>query len=208
MSRKAVYCIATGRDQGEQIVRHLRAAGASGNDISVLFPDKPTTWPFAHEKGANTSEGATVGATPGGLVGGALGWLAGVGALAIPGIGPFVAAGPIIAALNGSADGATTGGIAEGLIGFGFGFDETEARRYEGRLKAGNVLISVHSRSSGEITRARRIFSDAGAEDIRDTGESSSAEKSGTPGDRPSAAPAAARADRRAGATGLEPLSF
>lgn len=173
MPRKAVCCIATGRDQGEQIVRNLRSAGTAGTDISVLFPDRPTTWPFAHERGTIPSERAKDGANPGCLVGGALGWLAGLGALAIPGIGPFVAAGPIIAALNSASDGIASGGIARGLIGFGFG--EAEARRYEDRLRAGNMLVSVHSGSAGDITRARRIFSDAGAEDIRDSGESSPA---------------------------------
>jgi len=111
----------------------------------------------------------------GGVVGGALGWLAGIGALAIPGAGPFIAAGPILAALSGAAVGATVGGIAGGLIGMGI--PELEAKRYEGKIKAGNILLSVHTENSEEIKAAEKIFKNAGAQDICTTGESTAPKK-------------------------------
>ncbi len=182
MSKRSVLCIATSRAQGELIVEQLRAARFSSNDISVLFPDKESTREFAHEKNTKAPEGAVAGASTGGLVGGALGWIAGIGALAIPGVGPFIAAGPILAALSGAAVGAAVGGIAGGLVGLGI--PEIEAKRYEGKVKAGNILISVHTESTEEINRAKGIFGKARAENICSTGESS------TPKDR--------RADARA----------
>jgi hypothetical protein len=171
MSNKSVFCIATSRNQAERIVEQLKDANFSNNDISVLFPDKDTTRDFAHEKNTKAPEGAVAGAGTGGVIGGALGWIAGIGALAIPGVGPFIAAGPIIAALSGAAIGAAVGGIAGGLIGLGI--PEIEAKRYEGKVKAGNLLISVHTESSEEITRAKDIFTHAGADDICTTGEAS-----------------------------------
>src|SRR5512140_1883486 len=169
MSKKSVFCIATSRDQADRIVDQLKAANFSSNDISVLFPDQGTTRDFAHEKNTKAPEGAVAGAGTGGVLGGALGWIAGIGALAIPGVGPFIAAGPIIAALSGAAVGAAVGGIAGGLIGLGI--PEIEAKRYEGKVKAGNLLISVHTENSEEISRAKDIFTKAGAEDICTTGE-------------------------------------
>ncbi len=171
MSKKSVICIATSRNQAEQIVDRLKAAKFSNNDISVLFPDKGTTRDFAHEKNTKAPEGAVAGASTGGVVGGALGWITGIGALAIPGVGPFIAAGPIIAALSGAAVGAAVGGIAGGLIGLGI--PEIEAKRYEGKIMQGNTLISVHTENSEEITRAKDIFTKAGAQDICATGEAS-----------------------------------
>jgi hypothetical protein len=171
MSKKSVFCIATSRDQADRIVGQLKAANFSNNDISVLFPDKASTRDFAHEKNTKAPEGAVTGAGTGGVIGGALGWIAGIGALAIPGVGPFIAAGPIIAALSGAAIGATVGGIAGGLIGLGI--PEIEAKRYEGKVKAGNLLISVHTENSDEIAKAKDIFTHAGAEDICTTGEAS-----------------------------------
>ena len=171
MSKKSVFCIATTRDQADRIVDQLKVADFSNNDISVLFPDKGSTRDFAHEKNTKAPEGAVAGAGTGGVVGGTLGWIAGIGALAIPGVGPFIAAGPILAALSGAAIGATVGGIAGGLIGLGI--PELEAKRYEGKVKAGNLLISVHTESSEEINRAKAIFKNAGAEDICTTGEAS-----------------------------------
>ena len=171
MSKKSVFCIATSRDQADRIVGQLKTANFSNNDISVLFPDKDSTRDFAHEKNTKAPEGAVAGAGTGGVIGGALGWIAGIGALAIPGVGPFIAAGPIIAALSGAAVGATVGGIAGGLIGLGI--PELEAKRYEGKVKAGNLLISVHTEDSEEITRAKNIFTQAGAQDICTTGEAS-----------------------------------
>jgi hypothetical protein len=156
MSKKSVFCITTSRPQADRIVDQLRSANFSNNDISVLFPDKDTTRDFAHEKNTKAPEGAVAGASTGGVVGGALGWIVGIGALAIPGVGPFIAAGPIMAALGGAAIGAAAGGIAGGLIGLGI--PELEAKRYEGKVKAGNILISVHTEDSDEIDRAKDIF--------------------------------------------------
>ena len=151
------------------IVERLRAAGFSNNDISVLFPDKAGTKDFAHEQHTKAPEGAATGAGTGGVLGGALGWLVGIGALAIPGLGPFIAAGPIMAALSGAAAGAALGGVTGALIGFGI--PEYEAKRYEGKLKEGNFLISVHTDNSSERERAKTIFEEAGAEDISYTEE-------------------------------------
>lgn len=180
MSKKSVFCIATSRDEANRIVGQLKNSNFSNNDISALFPDKGTTHDFAHEKNTKAPEGAVTGASTGGVVGGALGWIAGIGALAIPGVGPFIAAGPIIAALSGAAVGAAVGGIAGGLIGMGI--PEIEAKRYEGKIKEGNILISVHTENSAEISRAKDIFTKAGAQDICTTGESSvpKAEKAGS----------------------------
>ena len=171
MSNKSVFCIASSRDQAERIVDQLKMEHFSNNDISVLFPDKGTSRDFAHEKSTKAPEGAVAGAGTGGVIGGALGWIAGIGALAIPGVGPFIAAGPIIAALSGAAVGAAVGGIAGGLIGLGI--PEIEAKRYEGKVKAGNLLISVHTENGAEITKAKDIFTKAGAQDICTTGEAS-----------------------------------
>jgi len=152
MAQKSVFCIATSRTQADDIVGQLKSANFSSDDISVLFPDKDSTRDFAHEKNTKAPEGAVTGAGTGGVIGGALGWLAGIGALAIPGIGPFIAAGPIVAALSGAAVGAAAGGITGALIGMGI--PEFEAKRFEGKVKAGNILISVHADSSDEIKRA------------------------------------------------------
>jgi hypothetical protein len=171
MSKKSVFCIATSQEQAERIVDQLKTANFSNNDISALFPDKGTTRDFAHEKNTKAPEGAVAGAGTGGVLGGALGWIAGIGALAIPGVGPFIAAGPIIAALSGAAIGATVGGIAGGLIGMGI--PEIEAKRYEGKIREGNILISVHTENSDDITRAKDLFTRAGAVDICVTGEAS-----------------------------------
>jgi len=170
MSNKSVFCIATSHNQADQIVDRLKNANFSNNDISALFPDEGTSHDFAHEKNTKAPEGAVTGAGTGGAIGGALGWIAGIGALAIPGVGPFIAAGPIIAALSGVAIGAAVGGIAGGLIGMGI--PEIEAKRYEGKIKEGNILISVHTENSEEITKAKEIFTQAGAQDICTTGES------------------------------------
>ena len=171
MSKKSVFCIASTRAQAERIVDGLKAANFSHNDISVLFPDKETSRDFAHEKSTKAPEGAVTGAGTGGVIGGTLGWIVGIGALAIPGVGPFIAAGPIIAALSGAAVGAAVGGIAGGLIGLGI--PEIEAKRYEGKIREGNLLISVHTENSDEISRAKRLFEDANAEDICVTGDAS-----------------------------------
>ena len=171
MSKKSVFCIATSRTQADQIVDQLKARKFSNNDISVLFTDKNMNRDFALKKNTKAPEGALAGAGTGGVVGGTLGWIAGIGALAIPGVGPFIAAGPIMAALSGITIGAAIGGIAGGLIGLGI--PEIEAKRYEGKIKKGNILISVHTESSEEIGRAKEIFTKAGAQDICTTSEAS-----------------------------------
>jgi hypothetical protein len=174
---KAVFCIATSESQAETIVNELKTAAFADSDISVLFPDKTGTKDFAHEQHTKAPEGAVTGGTTLGVVGGALGWLAGIGTLAIPGIGPFIAAGPIMAALGGAAVGATVGGIAGALIGMGI--PEFEAKRYEGKIKEGNILISVHSESHDETKRAKEIFEQAGAHDISSSSESGVKERVG-----------------------------
>ena len=168
---RSVICIVDTLSQAEHAVQELRHAGFSPDHISVLFPDKQGTRDFAHEQNTKAPEGATTGAGAGGLLGGALGWLAGIGALAIPGVGPFIAAGPIMAALGGAAVGATVGGIGGALVGMGM--PEIEAKRYEGKIRGGNILISVHTEDSDERTRVKEIFKNAGAEDIASSGESS-----------------------------------
>lgn len=164
MSHKTVYAIATSEGQAAQIVDSLNNSGFSGNDISVLFPDKESTHEFSHEKNTKAPEGAVTGASTGGLLGGGLGLLAGIGALAIPGVGPLIAAGPLLAALSGAAVGASVGGIAGGLIGLGI--PEIEAKRFENRIVEGNILISIHAVDGDEVDRAKEILEHAGAEDI------------------------------------------
>src|SRR5687767_7968263 len=135
MAKKSVFAIAKSEAQAIDIVNRLQASGFSGNDISVLLPDKSGTKDFAHEQNTKAPEGATAGAGTGAVLGGALGWLAGIGALAIPGLGPFIAAGPIMAALAGAGVGGAAGGLAGALIGMGI--PEYEAKRFEGRVKDG-----------------------------------------------------------------------
>lgn len=169
MAGKAVFGIAKQRSQAEMIVNDLRDAGFSQNDISVLFPDTSGTRDFAHEKGTKMPEGAAAGATTGGVLGGALGWLTGIGALAIPGLGPFIAAGPIMAALGGAAIGAAAGGLTGALVGLGI--PEYEAKQYEAKLREGNLLISVHTENGDEQKSAKEIFKRNGAADIAVSGE-------------------------------------
>jgi hypothetical protein len=171
---KSVFCIADNEEQANNIVQNLKIANFSNNDISVLFPDQVTTRTFAHQKNTKAPEGTVAGAGAGLAAGAALGWLAGIGTLAIPGLGPFIAAGPIMAALSGAAVGGAIGGVTGALIGMGI--PEFEAKRYEGRLESGNILISVHSENSDEIARAKAVFEDAGAEDICCAGEHKPAE--------------------------------
>ena len=166
---KSVFCLSDNESQTERIVQDLKAGGFSNNDISVLFPDKSGTKDFAHEKNTKVPEGAATGAGTGGILGGALGWLVGIGALAIPGVGPFIAAGPIMAALAGAGVGAAVGGLTGALVGMGI--PEYEAKRYEGKIKEGNILISVHSEDRDEIKRAKEIFERNGAHDISYTEE-------------------------------------
>src|SRR5512132_248731 len=161
---KAVFCIARTEAQATTIVEQLKAANFSNNDISVLLPDKTGTRDFAHEQHTKAPEGAATGAGTGGAIGGTLGLLAGIGALAIPGLGPFIAAGPIMAALSGAAAGAALGGVTGALIGLGI--PEVEAKQYEGKIKGGNILISVHVNDSNERALAKQILERSGATDI------------------------------------------
>jgi len=148
----------------------LQAAGYRTTDISVLFPENEGTKDFAAEKHTKAPEGAAAGAGTGAVIGGGLGWLTGLGALAIPGLGPFIAAGPIMAALAGVGVGAAAGGIVGALVGIGI--PEYEAKRYEGRIKKGGILLSVHCDDSEWTKKAKRILEETGAEDVSSTGES------------------------------------
>ena len=159
-----VYAILPTVDDADRVVDELRRRGFASGDISLLFPDKKQTKDFVHEKHTKAPEGATAGVTTGGVIGGALGWLAGIGSLAIPGVGPFIAAGPIMAALSGAAIGATVGGITGALVGMGI--PEVEAKRYEGKLKEGRILISVLARDDQMAEDAEGILRAYGATDI------------------------------------------
>lgn len=169
----AVFGIYRDSTQAERGVDRLVAQGAfSNSDVSVLMPDRQSSKDFAHEKHTKAPEGTTTGAVTGGTIGGTLGLLAGIGALAIPGLGPFIAAGPIMAALAGVGVGGTVGGLVGALVGMGI--PEYEAKRYEGRVKDGGVLLSVHCATSEDVTRAKDILKQTGAEDISSSGEKSS----------------------------------
>jgi hypothetical protein len=166
----AAFGIYPDRTSVENAVDDLKAAGYRSTDISVLFPETTGTKDFAHEKHTKAPEGATTGAGAGVVLGGALGWLTGIGALAIPGLGPFIAAGPIMAALAGAGVGGTVGGIVGALVGLGI--PEYEAKRYEGRIKSGGILLSVHCDNSEWTKKAKEILERTGAEDVSSTGES------------------------------------
>jgi len=167
--KQAVICIVPNRPQAEAIITTLEAAGFPNADISALMPDTSGVRDMGHEKHSKAPEGTSAGAGAGALIGGALGLLAGMGALAIPGVGPFIAAGPIMAALSGVGIGAATGGVAGGLIGFGI--PEYEAKQYEGKLREGNILISVHTEKGDQAKRAEDIFKAGGAKNIQRTDE-------------------------------------
>jgi hypothetical protein len=168
----AAFGIYSTRTGVETAVDTLKAEGFRNTDISVLFPQNVGSKDFAHEKNTKAPEGAAAGAGTGAVVGGALGWLAGIGALAIPGLGPFIAAGPIMAALAGAGVGGAVGGVAGALVGMGI--PEYEAKRYEGRVKNGGILLSVHCDDSHWTKKAKAILERTGAEDVSSTGESGS----------------------------------
>ncbi len=173
MSKTSVFCIATSRPQAERIVGNLQSASFAQGEISVLLPADEGKHDIGHVKATKAPEGATTGAATGSVAGGVIGLLAGIGALAIPGVGPLIAAGPIMAALSGAAIGGATGGLVGGLVGLGI--PEIEAKRYEEKLKEGNYLISVHAHDGDEKKKAKDIFEAADAEDI------TSSSMSGTP---------------------------
>jgi hypothetical protein len=170
--KMAVFGIYPSADHAERAVDALMAAGFTSPDISVLLPDTQSTQAFAHHKDTKAPEGTAVGVTAGGAIGGVLGVLAGIGALAIPGVGPLIAAGPIMAGLAGLGVGGAVGGLVGALMGMGI--PEYEAKRYEGRVKGGGTLLSVHCDTSDEISRAKSILKGTAAEDIAATSEASS----------------------------------
>jgi hypothetical protein len=169
--KKSVIGIVETQIQAERIVDDLQQRGVASGDISVLFPDKRGSKDFAHEHNTKAPEGAVAGIGAGGVVGGTLGLLAGIGALAIPGVGPLIAAGPLMATLSGAAAGAAVGGIAGGLIGMGL--PEYEAKSYEGKIKSGNILIAVHTDDSETEKRTKQTFEANGAHDIAVTSDAS-----------------------------------
>ena len=168
--------------QAERAVDALVSAGFSNADVSVLMADKQGTRDFAHEKQTKAPEGAATGAAAGGTVGGTLGLLAGIGALAIPDVGPFIAAGPIMGTLAGLGVGGAVGGLVGALVGLGI--PEYEAKRYEGRLKEGGVLLSAHCDTADEIKRAKELLKRTGATDISAAGEETVAASSDRNRDR------------------------
>lgn len=170
-TNKAVLGLVNNQLQAEAVVADLRASSFLDSDISVLFPNKSGTRDFAVEQHTKAPEGALAGAGAGGALGGALGLLVGIGALAIPGLGPFIAAGPILAALSGVAAGAAVGGITGGLIGVGI--PELEAKQYEGKIKDGKIMVSVHVEDSEARSAAKKILERHGATDILTIGEHS-----------------------------------
>ena len=171
MARKntAVYGIYRNVAEVEGAVDTMREKGFRNTDISVLLPENEGTKDFAHKKDTKAPEGAATGAGSGAVVGGALGWLAGIGALAIPGVGPFIAAGPIVGVLAGIGVGGTVGGFVGALVGLGM--PEYEAKRYEGRIKEGGILLSVHCDNSDWVKRAKDVLKQTGAQDIASSGE-------------------------------------
>ena len=187
---KAVFGIYPNRPAVEEAVANLRSAGFRSADVSVLFPENEGTKDLAHEKSSKAPEGATTGGLAGGIAGGVLGWLTGIGALAIPGVGPLIAAGPIVAALAGAGAVGTLGGIIGGMVGLGI--PEYEAKRYEGRIREGGVLLSVHCDDSHWVKRAKDVLKQTGAQDI-----GSAAEKAGDFANADKPAPRVRTAARR-----------
>ncbi|MBY0307466.1 MAG: general stress protein [Phycisphaerales bacterium] len=165
----SVFGIGTSESQVRTAIDRLKAAGFSENDISVLFPDKSTTRDFAIKHNTKVGEGTAIGGVTGGAAGMTVGLLAGLGALAIPGLGPFLAAGPIMAALAGGAAGSMAGGLVGALVGMGI--PEFEAKRFEGKVKSGGILVSVHSENGDETKNAKKILDEVGLEDVTTAGE-------------------------------------
>ena len=170
MANTAVFGIYQSQETTERAVDMLRQRGFRATDISILWPQNLGSKDFTHELASKAPEGATAGVSSGALVGGTLGWLAGIGALAVPGIGPLVAAGPIVAALAGAGAGGALGGMTGALIGYGV--PEYEAKRYEGRVRKGSILLSVHADDHEWASRAREVLELTGAQDIATASES------------------------------------
>ena len=167
--KKSVFGLLKNKDEAEKVIDQLKDLGFSHENVSLLYPATPGSHELVQEHGTRTPEAVTTGGTTGFVIGGVLGWLAGIGLLAIPGVGPFVAAGPIMAALSGAAVGAAVGGIAGALIGLGI--PEVEARQYEAKLKEGNVLISVHTDDDSTAEKALNVLREAHAQDVASGGE-------------------------------------
>ncbi len=162
---EAVFCIVPTEERASTIVDALKLAGFQTKDVSALLPDAYGSQNVAYNNNTKAAEGISTGTGTGAMLGGALGWLTGIGALAIPGLGAFIAAGPIMALLSGAAIGGGVGGLVGGLLGWGI--PEYEAKRYETDLREGNILLSVHTRTSDEAKKAEAIFKDLGAHDIK-----------------------------------------
>jgi len=175
MSKSQVFCIAKTHTQAERIVQDLQTAGFPASEISVLLPDTGGKHNIGPVKATKAPEGATTGVVAGGVTCGVLGLLAGIGALAIPGVGPLIAAGPIMAALSGAAVGGATGGLVGGLVGLGI--PEIEAKRYDEKLRSGHYLIAVHAPNDDDEDRAKDVFKNAGAEDITTSSMASTPKK-------------------------------
>jgi hypothetical protein len=169
--KKSVIGIVETQLQADRIVEDLQGGGVPSDDISVLFPDTRGTKDFAHEHNTKAPEGAVAGVSAGGVIGGTVGLLAGIGALAIPGLGPFIAAGPLLAALSGAAAGAAVGGLTGALVGLGI--PEIEAKTYEGKIRGGNILIAVHTDNNDTEKRAKRTFERYDAHDVSVAGDAS-----------------------------------
>jgi hypothetical protein len=165
----AVFGIYPTHESADAAVEMLRTRGFRSTDISVLFPQNTGSKEFGHEKGTKSAEGAVAGGGTGAVIGGALGWLAGIGMLAIPGVGPFIAAGPIVAALAGMGAGGAIGGTTGALIGLGI--PEYQAKRYDGRMRKGGILLSVHADDHEWTAKGKQVLELTGAEDISSTGE-------------------------------------
>src|SRR5450755_1210217 len=177
--KTSVFGIYATRQSVENAVDTFLKSGFANSDVSVLLPENLGGKPLATHKDTKAPEGATAGGGAGAVIGGTLGLLAGIGALAIPGVGPFIAAGPIMAALAGIGVGGAVGGFAGALIGMGI--PEYEAKRYEGRVKDGGILLSVHSDDSAWTKKAKEILERTGAQDISSTGEASAERVEKTP---------------------------
>ena len=169
MTNKMIFCSFTDDAIAESVLLKLQGAGFYNEQVSVIFPERCNAKNYVLEKHSKAPEGAAAGGGTGGVIGGILGWLVGIGSLAIPGVGPFIAAGPIMSALSGSALGAAFGGIIGSLVGLGI--PEVQAKTYENKLKAGHVLLAVHAKSDEEIEKARKIFLECGGSDISETSE-------------------------------------
>ena len=167
--KKTVFGVLNNRQQAEHLIERLKSVGFVPNDVSMLFADTTGGRDFAIKHETKAPEGATTGGTTGFFVGGALGWLAGIGTLAIPGLGAFIAAGPIMSALSGAAVGTAVGGIIGALVGMGM--PEFEARRYEAKIKQGNILVSVHAEDAGRVDDAMAILKECNAQDVSTASE-------------------------------------